>query len=87
MYIGVKYRDDLHNIEGIQMNHSSVTTDAADTNRSLSAFGVALIVLSIVIGWWLAAIVGDLVTALWMVLFVVVGVIFISLGRHPDAEA
>ena len=87
MYVGGIYMDVLHNIGGIQMNHSSVTTDAADTNRSLSAFGAALIVLSIVVGWWLAAIVGDLVTALWMVLFVLVGVIFISLGRHPDAEA
>lgn len=67
------------------MNHSSVTTDQAETNRSMSVFGAGLIVISIVIGWWLAAIVGDLVTALWMVLFVAVGVVFLSLGRHPDA--
>ncbi|MFW5919992.1 MAG: hypothetical protein ACOCSF_07360 [Halanaeroarchaeum sp.] len=69
------------------MNHPSVTTEPAESNRSLSIFGATLIVASFVIAWWLAASVGDLVTALWMVLFVVVGVIFISLGRHPDAGA
>ncbi|MFB6125185.1 MAG: hypothetical protein ABEJ59_04420 [Halanaeroarchaeum sp.] len=58
----------------------------AGTNRRLTTFGVLLILVSLVTAWWLVTSVGDLVTALWMALFVLTGLVFISLGRHPDAE-
>ncbi|MFB6133278.1 MAG: hypothetical protein ABEJ44_07765 [Halanaeroarchaeum sp.] len=66
------------------MNAPATTADAR--NRTFTAFELALIAISIVVGVWLATSVGDLVTALWMVLFVAVGVVFVSLGRHPSAE-
>lgn len=66
------------------MNATGSATEAP--NRSYTVVGLALIVVSIVVGVWLATSVGDLVTALWMVLFVLVGVVFVSLGRHPSAE-
>lgn len=68
------------------MNVNGNSPDVTDSNRSFTTLGVGLILVSIVVAWWLATSVGDLVTALWMVLFVAVGVVFISLGRHPDAE-
>lgn len=65
----------------------NATGSATETpNRSFTVLGLALIVVSIVVGVWLATSVGDLVTALWMVLFVLVGAVFVSLGRHPSAE-
>lgn len=67
--------------------NASQTQSATASNRSFTTFGIALIVASIVVGWWLAASVGDIVTALWMVLFIAVGIVFISLGRHPDADS
>lgn len=66
------------------MNATGSAIDAQ--NRSYTVIGVALIVVAIVTAVWLATSVGDLVTALWMVLFVVVGLVFVSLGRHPLAE-
>lgn len=68
------------------MNAARSTDAVPATNRSFTTMGVGLILASILVAWWLATSVGDLVTALWMVLFVAVGVVFISLGRHPDAE-
>lgn len=67
--------------------NASHTQSATKSNRSFTTFGIALIVAALVVGWWLATSVGDIVTALWMVLFVAVGIIFISLGRHPDADS
>jgi len=55
-------------------------------NNRLTVFGALLIVVSIVVAWWLVVDIGDLVTALWMALFVVTGLVFISIGRHPSAE-
>ncbi|MGM0398141.1 MAG: hypothetical protein ACQEQY_04035 [Halobacteriota archaeon] len=68
------------------MNSTRSTEAVADSNRSYTIMGVTLILASLVVGWWLATSVGYLATALWMVLYGAVGVIFISLGRHPDAE-
>ena len=65
--------------------NTSQAQSATSSNRSFTTFGIALIVAAIVVGVWLATSVGDIVTALWMVLFVAVGIIFISIGRHPDA--
>ncbi|MFB6069420.1 MAG: hypothetical protein ABEJ76_00230 [Halanaeroarchaeum sp.] len=59
---------------------------SAGTNRRLTTLGVLMILAAVVIAWWLVVAVGDLVTAIWMVLFVVTGLVFVSIGRHPSAE-
>ncbi|MFB6093809.1 MAG: hypothetical protein ABEJ77_02580 [Halanaeroarchaeum sp.] len=63
---------------------TETTRDAGETNRGLRNAGVLIVVASIAMAWWLATSVGDLVTAAWMMLFLAVGVTFISLARHPD---
>ncbi|MFW6003080.1 MAG: hypothetical protein ACOCPT_01505 [Halanaeroarchaeum sp.] len=68
------------------MNPTRSTEAVSESNRSYTIMGVTIILASLVVGWWLATRVGDQVTALWMVLFVVIGLVFISLGRHPNAE-
>ena len=56
------------------------------TNRNMTIFGWIVIATSVVMAWWLVAIVGDLATAIWMVLVAATGVAFIAIGKRPTAE-
>lgn len=76
-----------HHIPGVYIMATAQTDTApARPNNRLTVFGALLVVASILVAWWLVVAVGDLVTALWMVLFVVTGLLFVSIGRHPSAE-
>ncbi|MFB6081594.1 MAG: hypothetical protein ABEJ67_02115 [Halanaeroarchaeum sp.] len=61
-------------------------SDGSATDRRLTTFGVLLVVVSLLVAGWLWAVVGDVVTALWMVLFVVSGVVFVGIGRRPSPQ-
>lgn len=64
------------------MNARSAADTVPERNRTLTMTGVGIIALSIGMAVWLATAIGDFVTAAWMALFVLVGLVFISLGRN-----